>query len=139
MSFNNLLSSTVWHRPHQFVVVDPIEEFLRIEIDAPAVAFGNILLRLCHCLFGGPSRSKTIAVFGKRRVPLFLQDLLHRLLDKPVQHRRDAKLAHPSVRLRDFHPLHRFWRIGPTQQLFPDGWPMLLQVFRYIPSIPGLP
>src|SRR6266545_124343 len=59
-------------RTHQFVVVDSIEEFLQIEIHAPAVTFGDIPLRLCHCLLGAPSRSKTIAVFGKRRVPLLL-------------------------------------------------------------------
>jgi hypothetical protein len=31
---------------HQFVVIDPIENFLQIKINAPALAFGNILLRL---------------------------------------------------------------------------------------------
>src|SRR5580698_751615 len=35
---------------HQFVVIDSIEEFLQIEINAPAVTLGDILLRLCHCL-----------------------------------------------------------------------------------------
>jgi hypothetical protein len=40
----------------------------------------------------------------------------------------DAQLAHPSVRLRDLHPFHRLRLIGPLQQLFPNGWPMLLQV-----------
>src|SRR6266545_5190906 len=39
-------------RTHQFVVVDSIEEFLQIEIHAPAVTFGDIPLRLCHCLLG---------------------------------------------------------------------------------------
>ena len=41
--------------------------------------------------------------------------------------RRDAKLSHPSVRFGDFHPPHRLRFIGPSQQLFPDGWPVLLQ------------
>jgi len=31
---------------HQFVVVDSIEKFLQVEINTPAVASGNILLRL---------------------------------------------------------------------------------------------
>ncbi len=35
---------------HQFVVIDSIEEFLQIKINAPAVAFGDILLRLCYRL-----------------------------------------------------------------------------------------
>jgi len=48
---------------------------------------------------------------------------------KSIQHTRNAEFAHPSpVRLADFHPPHRLRLVGPLQQLFPDGWPMLLQV-----------
>ncbi len=36
-------------------------------------------------------RSKPVTVLGERRVPSALQDLHHRLLDKPVQHRRDGQ------------------------------------------------
>src|SRR3989442_14799972 len=60
------------------------------------------------------------------------QNLHHRLLNESIQHRRDAKLSHPAVRLRDFHPSHRLWLVGPTQQLFPYGEPVLLQVVRKI-------
>src|SRR5215469_2486275 len=77
-----------------------------------------------------PSRPEPVAVFGKRPVPPPLQNLHHRLLDESIQHRRDAKLSHPSVRLGDFHPPYRFRLIGPVQQLFPDGWPVLFQVVR---------
>jgi hypothetical protein len=42
--------------------------------------------------------------------------------------RRDTKLSYSSVRLGDFHPPHRLRFIGPVQQLFPNGWPMLFQV-----------
>ena len=75
---------------HQFVVVDSIEKFLQIKINAPAVTFGDILLRLDHCLMSRPSRPKTVAVIGKRPVPPPLQNLRHRLLDKSIQHRRDG-------------------------------------------------
>ena len=37
---------------HQFVVVDPIEEFLQIEIHHPVVAVGDVVLRLGHGLMG---------------------------------------------------------------------------------------
>jgi site-specific DNA recombinase len=100
---------------HQFVVIDSIEKFLQIEINHPAVARGNVLLCLGHCLMRGSSRSKTVAVVGERRVPLPLQNLHHRLLDQTIQHRWDTKLSHPSVRLGDFHPPHRFRLVGPTQ------------------------
>ena len=85
-----------------------------------------------HGLMSRPSRPETVAVIGERPVPLLLQNLHHRLLDKPIQHRRDAKLAHPSVRLGDFHPPHRLRLIGPAQQLFPDGWPVLFQIVRQV-------
>src|ERR1017187_9882901 len=116
---------------HQFVVIDSIEKFLQIKIHAPGVTFGDILLRLCHRLMSRPSRPEPIAVIGKRPVPPPLQNLHHGLLDHSVQHRWDAKLSHPSsVRLADFHPHHRLRLVGSVQQLFPDGWPVLLQVIR---------
>jgi hypothetical protein len=42
-------------------------------------------------------------MFGKRTVPSGLQNLHHRLLDKPVQHRRDGhcKLHWTAVRIWD--------------------------------------
>src|SRR5262249_15635687 len=76
--------------PHQFVVIDSIEKFLQIKIHAPAVAFGDILLRPCHCLMSRPPRPEPIAVIGKRPIPTPLQDLHHRLLDESIQHRRDG-------------------------------------------------
>ena len=67
-------------------------------------------------------------MFREGPIPLPLQNLHHRLLDETIQHRRDTQLAHPSVRLGDFHPPHRFRFVGPTQQLVSDHWPVLLQV-----------
>src|SRR3954453_8433879 len=75
-----------------------------------------------------PPRPEPITVIGKRPVPPPLQNLHHRLLDKSIQHGRNAKFSHSSVRLGDFHPPHRPGLVGPVQQLFPDGWPMLFQV-----------
>src|ERR1035438_10274067 len=111
---------------HQFVVIDSIEKLLQVEINHPAVAFCDVLLCLGHCLVRGSSRSKAVAVIGECRVPLLLQNLHHRLLDQAIQHRRDTKLSHPSVRLGDFHPPDRFRLVGPTQQLFSERWPVLL-------------
>src|SRR5215813_8676503 len=83
----------------------------------------------------GSSRSKTVAVIGKRSVPPPLQNLHHRLLEKSIERSGDTELSHPSsVRLLDFHAPYRLRFIGPVQQLFPDGEPVLL-----IPSIPALP
>src|ERR1017187_8957587 len=114
---------------HQFVMIDSIEEFFQIEVDHPSVALRHVLLRLNHGVMSRPTRSEPIAVLGERRIPLPLQNLPHRLLDKRVQHGWDAKLSHPSaIRLRDFHPPHRFRFVDPAQQLLPNGRPVLLQV-----------
>src|SRR5258708_25741717 len=55
---------------HQFVMIDSIEEFLQIEINAPAVTFGDIPLCLRHCLMSRPPWSEPVAMFGKCPVPL---------------------------------------------------------------------
>jgi hypothetical protein len=56
--------------------------------------------------------------------------------------RHSAPLSQPAVRLRDFHPSHRLWLVGPVQHLFPYPGPVLLQVPEraptVMPSIPGL-
>src|SRR5258708_24992559 len=99
---------------HQFVMINSIEKFLQIEINHPAVAFGNVPLCLRYSLMRRSSRSKTVAVIGKCWVPLPLQNLHHRLLNEAVQHGREAKLSHPSVWLRYLYPFHRLWFISPT-------------------------
>jgi hypothetical protein len=128
---------------HQFVVRNPIEEFLQVKIYAPAIAFGHILLCRFDRLMGRPPRTKPVAVFGKRPVPFALQNRHHRLQEKSAQHRRDAKLAHPSVRLRELHPLHRMGPIVSIPEQFPDRCPALFQVcansWTRTPSAPTLP
>jgi hypothetical protein len=104
------------------------EKLFQIEIHHPAVPVGDILLRLGHRLMRRALGTKPVTVFGKRRVPPVLQNLHRRLLDKPIQHRRNAQLAHPAVRFRDLHSPHRLRLVGSTQQLLPNGWPVLLQV-----------
>jgi hypothetical protein len=44
----------------------PYPRILQIKINAPAVAFGDVLLRLCHGLMSRPSRTEPVTVFGKR-------------------------------------------------------------------------
>jgi site-specific DNA recombinase len=110
---HSLVGHALGHRRYQTVVIDSIEKFLQIEIHHPAVPFGDILLRLVHRLLRTAPRSETVAVFGECRVPALLQNLQHRLLDVPIQHTRNASLAHSlTVRLRDFHPPYRLRLIG---------------------------
>jgi hypothetical protein len=79
---------------HQFVMIDSIENFFQVEINHPSAALRNIPLRLSHGVMRRPTRSEPIAVLGERWIPLPLQNLHHRLLDKAIQHGWDAKLSH---------------------------------------------
>jgi hypothetical protein len=110
-------------------MIDSIEELFQIEINHPAVACSDILLRLSH---GVTCRSARRAVGTHScvgRTSGSTEHLHHRLLDKAVQHGRDAKLSHPSsIRLRDVHPSHRFRFVGPDQQFLPNSRPVLLQI-----------
>jgi site-specific DNA recombinase len=83
------------------------------------VRIGRFRLCLGYRVLRRASRPEPVAVFGECRVPSALQNLPHRLLDQTIQHRRDAKLSHPAVRLRDFHSPYRLWLLASTQQLFP--------------------
>jgi hypothetical protein len=75
----------------QAIVIDSIEKFLQVEVYHPAVAFGNVLLCLVYRLLRATPRSKTVAVFGERRVPAFLQNLQHCLLNKTIQDSGDSQ------------------------------------------------
>jgi len=44
-----------------------------------------------HRLPRAAPRSKTVAVFGERRVPALLQNLQHRLLNKAIEHGGDGQ------------------------------------------------
>ena len=123
---------------HQQVMVDSIEEFFEVDVDHVVVALGNVLLGLGHGLLGRASRSESVAVLGKRRVPPRLQDLKHRLLDQSVDDTRHAELSDPAIRLGDFDPLHRLRRVGSCQQLFPNGWPVLTQVGHAVVDSPPI-
>ena len=66
-------------------MVDSIEKFLEVKINQDVVALGNIALRLSYRLMGRAPRSESIAVLGKRWIPLLLQNLQHGLLDQSVE------------------------------------------------------
>ncbi len=70
-------------------MIDPIKEFLKIEVHHPAMARSDVLLRLGYRLMRRAFRPKPVTVFGERWVPSALQNLHHRLLNESIQHRRD--------------------------------------------------
>ncbi len=113
---------------HQAVMIDPVEKFFEIKVNHDAVTGGNVSLRFGHRLMSGASRSEAVAVLGKRRVPLLLNNLQQGLLDQSVDDARHAELSDPAVRLGDFDPFDRLRLIGSREQLRPNAWPVLTKV-----------
>ena len=67
--------------------------------------------------------AKAVAVLAKSGVQNRLQHLQQRLLDQPIRHRRNAKLALATVGLWNQYPSHRTWPVRPRQRLLSDRRP----------------
>jgi hypothetical protein len=110
-------------------VVHPVEELLQIEIDHEAAAAGHMGPGGKDRVMGAPPRPKAVGRGREVRIEDRHQHLMHRLLDEPVQHRRDAQLPHPfAAGLGDFHPAHQRRSVTTCQQFFLDARPVLREV-----------
>ena len=76
ISRRTALSAIALSKPvHENVVIDPIKEFLQIDIDYYPVAFLRITLCLKHRIVRTPARTETITAFGERRINQWLKNL----------------------------------------------------------------
>ena len=73
-------------------------------------------------------RPEAVAVRMKVGVPLALDDLSQRLLDKSVRHRRYAQESFSSVWLGDFYAPHGRWSVRPRYQLHAHAGPVRFEV-----------
>ena len=101
---------------HQDVVVHAIKELLQVHIHHHPAARLHVAAGLSHRVVRAPARAKAMAVVAEGRIDDRLQHLQQRLLDQPIQHRRDAQLALAPVRLGDHHPSHRLGPVSALQQ-----------------------
>ena len=125
-----LVGHPLGHAGHQAVLVDSVEEFLEVDVNHHVVAVGDVRLCLGYGLMCRTSRTESIAVLGERRVPLNLEHLQQRLLYQAVDDTWYAEPSDAAGRFRDVDPFDRLRCVGPREQLFPDGWPVLPQVGR---------
>ena len=96
-------------------MIDPIKEFLQIDIHHNSASRLNVGLRTNNRFLCAAPRSETKAVLAERRVQQRLLDLQQRLLDQSIRHRRDAQLALASVWLRNRYPSYRTGPVRPLQ------------------------
>src|SRR5262249_54564654 len=127
-----LVSHPLRNKPHQDVVVHPVEELLQVYIHHIAMPGRDVLLRPLHGLMRRAPRPKAEARLGERPVPPCLQPLHHRLLNEAVEHRRDTKRSCAARCLRYLDAPYRLRLVSAFEQLGPDRGPALLQVGRQL-------
>ena len=79
------------HAHHQAVVVDAVEERFQVNVHHPVPSLSDGGLGVAHRLVSVAPRPKAVAVRVEVRLPLALDYLCQRLLDKAVYHRGDAQ------------------------------------------------
>src|SRR5712692_3885813 len=123
-----LVPNPLLYLAHQLVMVDPIEEFLQVNIHHPVIPLTEILLGFGHGLMGRASRTKPVTVLRKRWVPARLQHPEDRLLDEAVHHCRYPQLSDAAFWLRDFNPPDRLRVVLAGEQLFSDLRPVRFEI-----------
>ena len=74
-------------------MLNSIEEFLQIEVNHDIATLGHIALGLGYGPMSRAPRPETVAVLGKRRVPMRLENLQQRLLDQSIDDTRHAEFS----------------------------------------------
>jgi hypothetical protein len=113
-------------------MVNPVKEFLQVNVHDVLVSLMDILLGLPDGIMGPAFGSKPVAVGRKVRVEDGCEHLENGLLDEPVYHGRDTQQPDTSVRFWDFDPSDRCWLVGSLQQLVFNGWPVLPEIISEV-------
>jgi hypothetical protein len=119
-------------------VIDPIKEFLQININHDSASGLYVGLRTDNGFLCAAPRSETKAVLAKGRVQQRLQDLQQRLLDQSIRHRRNAQLTLATIRFRNRHPSYRTRPVRPLQELITNHRPRRSQVAGGLGNIPAI-
>lgn len=128
-AFQTLVCDFPTDSRHEDVVIHFVEELFQVHIHNPLSSGLLVFPRLPDCVVRTPFGTETIAVFGKIRIEDRTQHLTDSLLNQPVNHCWNTKLAHSAARLRDFDPLDRIWLVGFFQQSLPDAGPCFPEIF----------
>jgi hypothetical protein len=111
---------------HQDVVINPVKEFLQIDIDHHPVSVLHVTLCLQHRVLRSAARPEAVTRFREGRINLRLQDLQQGLLDQSIRDRRDTQFALATAGLWDLNASHRLGPVAAIQDRFPYRWPVRL-------------
>src|SRR5439155_26501167 len=89
---------------HQPIMVDPVEEFLQIQIDHPLVSLLQVSNSLGDRRVTAAAGPEAMATRVERRLVVRTEHLVHCLLHEPVNHVRYAKASLAATRLWNPYP-----------------------------------
>ena len=99
----------------QPLVMDPVEEFLQVQVHDPLVPVVQMLLGRGDCRVTAPPRPETVAPVVEGRFVVRAEHLVHGLLYDPVDHVWNAKAALAASGFRYPHPANHPRLIPPRQ------------------------
>ena len=127
-AFNGRLSFLTLR--HEYVVLDTVEEFRQVHINAMAIPVSNRLLHLPGCVLSRASWSKTETRFRETRIEDRSQNLQDGLLNDTVHHVWNAEMPLSTIRFGNRLAPGRSRLVSPFQKLLSDRRPVGSTIIR---------
>lgn len=98
ISFSNRLSLTFRDTRHQHVMLDAVEKFRQVHVDALTISGTDVGLYLLRCSVGGAAWSKAETRFRESGIENRREDLQDGLLDQAIDHVWNSEISLTAIR-----------------------------------------
>ena len=112
------------HPRHQHVVLDAVEKFRQIHVDALTITGTDVGLYLLRCSVGGAAWSKAETRLRESGVENRREDLQDGLLDQAIDHVWNSEISLTAIRFGNRLTPGRTRLVSPFQELPPDLRPL---------------
>src|SRR3990172_11662554 len=127
-SKNALVTDSPGNPVRQNIVVDHIEEFLKVDIHGIGISSLNELQHLLDGLMCRTARPEPETGFGEMRVKGRGENLTDRLLNNAIHDNGDTEITGAPIVLGNLDPLDRFGTVSPVHQRCLDSFPVLMGI-----------
>jgi hypothetical protein len=118
------------HSHHQHVVLNSVEKFRQIHVDALPITGANVGLYLLRCSLGGAAWSKAETRLRESGVEDRREDLQNGLLEHAIDHVGNSEISRAAIRFGNRLTPGRARSVSPFQELPPDLGPLRPEGFR---------
>jgi len=118
------------HPRHQHVMLDAVEKFRQVHVDALTISGADVGLYLLRCSVGGAAWSKAETRFRESGIDNRREDLQDGLLDQAIDHVWNSEISLTAIRFGNRLPPGRARLVSPFQELPPEIRPLWPGGFR---------